>query len=86
MQTIKIGGKEIHTFGESHSVEHATRYLTENPENARAFLEEAHHDHVNGIAHFKIPSVAGYNGAHDFTMIHNGDGSFTLRKKEHNLL
>lgn len=86
MPFIEIQGKKVHIEEGSHSAEHAVEFLTKNHEDAKAFFEAAHHDHVNGVAHFETNRPAGYTGSTEFTLIHNGDGTYNLRKKEHHFL
>jgi len=81
MPIIDIHGKKVHIEEDSHSVKHAAQYLTDHADNARAFFDEAHRNITSGVAHFEIPGVGGYNGSHHFTMLHNGDGTYTLRKR-----
>jgi len=87
MAILDIHGKKVHIEDEhSDSLKHAVHYLEKNSENAHAFFDEAHRNHVSGVAHFNTTKPSGYQGATKFTLIHNGDGTYTLRKKEHHLL
>jgi hypothetical protein len=86
MPIVEIHGKQVHIPEGSDSAKHAVQFLTDHPDDAKAFFEAAHHDHVNGITHFETNRPAGYHGSTDFTIIHNGDGKYELRKKEHHLL
>jgi hypothetical protein len=82
MQTINIHGKTVKIDEDSHSSEIAAQYLSKNPNEARAFFDEAHRDHVNGVAHFELPHTTEHiNTGHHFTLIHNGDGTYNLRKR-----
>jgi hypothetical protein len=86
MPIIEIHGKQVHVPEGSNSAKHAVNFLNEHPNDAKAFFEAAHHDHVNGVAHFDTNRPAGYHGSTDFTIIHNkNDGSYELRKKEHHM-
>jgi hypothetical protein len=85
MPIVNINGKQVTIPEGSDSAQHAVKFLTEHPDDAKAFLEAAHHDHVNGITHFETNRPAGYQGSTEFTLIHTGDDKYELRKKEHNL-
>ena len=86
MPIVNIQGKQVMVPEGSDSAQHAVKFLNEHPDDAKAFLEMAHHNHVDGIAHFETNRPAGYQGSTDFTLIHSGDGKYELRKKEHHLL
>jgi hypothetical protein len=86
MPIIEIQGKKVHIEEGSNSAEHAVDFLNKHPDDAKAFFEASHHDHVNGVAHFDTNRPAGYNGSTEFTIIHTGHDEYELRKKEHNLL
>jgi hypothetical protein len=86
MPIIDINGKKVHVPGDSRSAEHAVGFLKDHPDDAKAFLEAAHHDHINGIAHFETNRPSGYTGSTEFTIIHTGHDEYELRKKEHHLL
>lgn len=86
MPIVKINGKEVH-IKEGHSVDHAVKYLEANPDNAKAFFEDAHHNHTTGVAHFETHRPAGYTGSTKFTIIHTGHDQYALRKEHvHGLL
>ena len=86
MPIVNIDGKEVHFEEGSDSAKHAVKFLTEHPNDAKAFLEAAHHDHINGVAHFETNRPGGYTGSTNFTLIHTGDGKYELRKKEYHFL
>jgi hypothetical protein len=86
MPIVDINGKQVHIEEGSNSAKHAVDFLTKHPNDAKAFLEAAHHDHVNGVAHFETNRPAGYNGSTEFTIIHTGNDKYELRKKEHHFL
>lgn len=81
MPIVEIHGKQVHVEEGSHSAQHAVDFLTKHPDDAKAFFDEAHHNHETGVAHFSTSRPAGYNGSTDFTLIHTGDGKYELRKK-----
>jgi len=85
MPIVNIQGKQVTIPEGSDSAKHAVDYLTKYPDNAKEVFAAAHHDHLNGIAHFETNRPAGYHGSTDFTLIHSGDGKYELRKKEHHL-
>jgi hypothetical protein len=86
MPIVEIHGKKVHVEEGSHSALHALKYLQHNVDNAKAIFEAAHHDHINGVSHFETNNPAGYHGSTKFTLVHTGNGEYTLRKKEHHLL
>jgi len=86
MPIVEIHGKQVHIPEGSDSAKHAVQFLNDHPADAKAFFDETHHDHVNGLAHFETNRPAGYHGSTEFTLIHSGDGKYELRKKEHHLL
>ncbi len=86
MPIVNIAGKEVTIPEGSDSAEHAVKFLTEHPDDAKAFLEAAHHNHITGVTHFETNRPPGYLGSTNFTLIHTGDGKYELRKKEHHLL
>jgi hypothetical protein len=86
MPIININGKQVTIPEGSDSAEHAVKFLTEHPDDAKAFLEAAHHNHLTGVTHFETNRPSGYHGSTDFTLIHTGDDKYELRKKEHHLL
>ena len=86
MPVINLHGKQITVPEGSDSAMHAVKFLTDHPDDAKAFLEAAHHNHTTGVAHFEINRPSGYQGSTNFTLIHTGDGKYELRKKEHHLL
>ena len=81
MATIDINGEQVHIEGDDDSVKDAIKYLEEKKDNATAYFLAAHQNHDTGVAHFEIPNVGGYNGSHHFTLIHNNDGSYELRRR-----
>ncbi len=86
MPIVNIHGKQVHIPGDSDSAKHAVRFLEEHPDDAKAFFEAAHHDHVNGVAHFETNRPAGYHGSTDFTIIHDKDkGTYELHKKGYHI-
>ena len=86
MPIVNIQGKQVTIPEGSDSALHAVKYLTDYPDNAQEAFAKAHHDHLNGIAHFETNRPAGYHGSTEFTLIHTGDNKYELRKKEHHLL
>jgi len=86
MPNVTIQGKQVTIPEDSDSAKHAVKFLTDHPDDAKAFLEAAHHNHTDGVTHFEINRPAGYLGSTNFTLIHTGDGKYELRKKEHHLL
>jgi hypothetical protein len=85
MPIIEIHGKKVHIPDGSNSAKHAVGFLKEHPDDAKAFFEAAHHDHINGVAHFETNRPSGYNGSTDFTIIHTGHDEYALRKKGQHL-
>lgn len=83
MSLITIGDKQVHIDEGSDSAKHAVNFLSEHPDDAKAFFEAAHHNHVDGVTHFETNRPSGYQGSTNFTLIHNGDGTYNLRKKEY---
>ena len=84
MPIVTIDGKQVHVEEGSESAKVAAEYLTKNPDNAKALFEEAHHNHVTGVAHYQIPNMHRSEDSaitHHITMIHNGDGTYTLQKR-----
>jgi hypothetical protein len=82
MSTINIDGKTVHVQEDSDSAKVAAEFLTKNPDNAKAFFDEAHRDHINNMAHFELPHTGDHPDiSHHFTLIHNGDGTYNLRKR-----
>jgi hypothetical protein len=84
MPIVNINGKQVHVEEGSESAKVAAEYLSKNPDNANALFEEAHHNHLTGVAHYQIPNMHTSEDAaitHHVTMIHNGDGTYTLQKR-----
>jgi len=85
MPIVNIAGKQVHVEDGS-SAKAAAEYLgkPENADNAKALFDEAHRNHSTGIAHYEIPNMHSDKDlgiAHHVTMIHNGDGTYTLQKR-----
>jgi hypothetical protein len=84
MPIIDIHGRKVHIEEDSHSGHVAAEFLAKHPDNAQAFFDETHRDKTNGVAHFEIPhSTEHPDISHKFTLIHNGDGTYNLRKQHH---
>jgi hypothetical protein len=82
MQTVDIHGTAVHIDPDSDSAKVAAEFLTKNPDEAKAFFEEARRDLTNGVAHFEIPHTSEHTDiSHHFTLIHNSDGTFNLRRR-----
>jgi hypothetical protein len=84
MPIVEIDGKKVHVEEGSESAKVAAEYLSKNPDNARALFDEAHRNHSTGIAHWELPNMHSDKDlgiAHHVTMIHNGDGTYTLQKR-----
>ena len=84
MPIIEIEGKKVHVEDGSESAKVAAEYLNKNPDNAKALFDEAHRNHSTGIAHYEIPNMHSDKDlgiTHHVTMIHNGDGTYTLQKR-----
>ncbi len=82
MPIIDINGKKVHVSDDDHSAHVAAEYLKKNQDNAKAFFEMAHHDHANGVAHFEIPhSGAHPDISHHFSIVHQGDGTYSLQRR-----
>jgi hypothetical protein len=84
MPIVNINGKQVHIEEGSESAKVAAEYLTKNPDNAKALFDEAHRNHTTGVAHYVIPNMhTGEDNVitHHITMIHNGDGTYTLQKR-----
>ena len=82
MPIININGKQVHIDDDSHSAHVAAEFLSEHPDNANAFFDEAKRDLVNGVAHFELPHTAEHTDiSHHFTLIHHTDGTYDLRKR-----
>jgi len=82
MPIVNIDGKQVHYEEDSDSAKHAVNFLMEHPDDAKAFLEAAHHDHINGVTHFETNRPGGYTGSTNFTLIHTRNEKYKLRKKE----
>ena len=86
MPIIDIHGKKVHVEDEHHeSLGHAIKWLGEHKSDAENAFEAAHHNHTTGLAHFDTNKPAGYHGTDKFSLLHNSDGTYTLRKKEHHI-
>ena len=90
MPIIDIHGKKVHIPEDSHSAKFAADFLARNPENAKAFFDEAKLNSISGNKdgrmHFKIDHrPVGYHGEDDFTLVHVGHDEYKLHKKSHNL-
>lgn len=84
MPIIDLLGKKVHVEEGSHSAQVAADYLAKNPDNAKALMDEAHRNHATGVAHYVVPNMhTGQDSSitHHITMIHNGDGTYTLQKR-----
>ena len=83
MKTIVIHGKNVQYDESDPSQVHAAHWMEKNADNARAILDEAHHDHSNNMAHFTTTNPAGYNGATKFHAEHVGHDTYTLGVSHH---
>lgn len=85
MPIIDLLGKKVHIEEGSHSARVAAEYLEKNHDNAKALFDEAHkNSFAGGVAHYEIPNMHSSKDlgiTHHITMIHNGDGSYTLQKR-----
>ena len=87
MPTIDIHGKQVHVEEGSQSAHFAAEYLKNNPENAEAFFDEAHLHYKagGGFTHFVVPKTNSYKDVgvvHHMSLLHNLDGSYTLKKRD----
>jgi len=86
MPIVNIAGKQVTIPEGSDSALHAVKFLNDYKDDAKDIFEHAHHDHVNGVAHFETNHPEDYHGSTKFTLIHTGDDKYELRKREHHLL
>ncbi|MDE2399631.1 MAG: hypothetical protein KGL67_01305 [Patescibacteria group bacterium] len=89
MPIIDIHGKKVSIPEGSDSAKHAAHFLEKNPENAKAFFDEAklnvYTGSKTGLTHFTTNKPGGYHGATEFTLIHTGHDQYELRKREHHI-
>ncbi len=90
MPIIDIHGMKVKIPEGSHSAEFGAEFLKRNPENAKAFFDEAKRNSIegnkDGRMHFKVDHrPVGYHGEDDFTLIHTGHDEYELHKKSHHI-
>ena len=82
---IDIHGYKVRYDDESETAKNAVHYLTEKLDDSetRVFFDEAKKNTTDHVAHFKVRNYER-NKDDELTLVDEGDGSFHLRKREHN--
>ena len=83
METIDVHGMQVKIESGSESAKYGASYLNKlSGDEAKVFFEAAKRDLVSGVSHFETPHDGEHNNiSHHLTLIHNDDGSYTLRKR-----
>ena len=81
-QTTEVFGYKVKYDAESESAKHALAFFQEIGEGgAKSFFDEARHDLVNHLTHFKVKNHEKENEEYHLTLIYNDDGTYHLRKR-----
>lgn len=80
---MDIHGFKVQIDPESDSAKYGAEYLSKlSADEAEVFFEAAKRDLVNGVSHFETPHDGEHHDvSHHLTLIHNGDGTYLLRRR-----
>lgn len=86
MAEIEIHGHKVNFDDNSHTLKEAIKHLDKKLDSSEAkiYFDAAKRDLVNHKAHFEIRDHEKHEDR-NVTLIHNSDGSFTLKKRHHGL-
>lgn len=84
MAEVEIHGFKVKYDEGSHTARNAVRHLTEkiDREEAKVFFDAARRDLINHKSHFEVRDHER-NIDTNLTLIHEGDGTYHLRKRLH---
>jgi len=83
METIDIHGEKVKIEHGSESAKYGTEYLNElSKDEAEVFFDAAKRNTTSNSSHFETPHNGEHNNiSHHLTLVHNDDGTYTLRKR-----
>lgn len=84
---IDIHGHRVKYDDDSDTAKNAVHYLTEklDQSEAKVFFDEAKNNMTEHKAHFEVRNYER-NRDDNLTLVHESDGTYHLRKREHSLL
>lgn len=87
MAEIDIHGYKVKYDEDSHTLKNAVHFLKDKLDKSEAevFFDDARRDTVNHKAHLEVRNHEK-NRDDNLTLVHEDDGSYLLRKREHHFI